>query len=117
MPLYQFSKENGEIVELFFEMKSAPRIGDCLIVNGEWVTRIPSVVNCKTSSVPLDIYNVDKLAQYSTPNETIGETIERSKELSEKRAAQNGGVDPVKARYNKERKKSFEKRRNFKKKP
>jgi hypothetical protein len=108
MPNYLFRKEDGSIIELFFSMKEAPRIGERIILDDfTKAIRLASIPSFK-QGLPNDIYDIDKLAQFSTPHETIGDTMERSRELSHKRAEENGGIDPIKRKffdnYSKERK-------------
>lgn len=99
MPKYSFQKENGEIIELLFSMKEVPKIGEVVTLeNGDCAKRLASISFIK-ESVPRDIYNIDKLSNFSTPHETVGDTMKRSEELSHIRAEQNNGVDPIKQKF------------------
>lgn len=99
MPKYSFQKENGEVIELLFSMKEAPKIGEIVeLDNGECVKRLASISFIK-EAVPRDIYNIDKLSNFSTPHETVGDTMKRSEELSHVRAERNGGIDPIKKEF------------------
>lgn len=113
MPNYVFKKQDGSTIELFFNMNNVPKIGEYYTLeNGEKVKRLATISIIK-ESVPSDIYDIDKLSKFSTPNETIGDTMKRSEELSQKRAEQNGGVDPVQKKFFKE----YSKKRKGKKHP
>ena len=52
----------------------------------------------------LDPYSADSFKKYTDRRKgTVGDLWQLSGELSEKRKAQNGGIDPVKANYAKEK--------------
>jgi len=54
-------------------------------------------LNCESNIDPFD--NKSFIEKTGKMNGTLGEMMDYSKELSEKRKAINGGVDPVKEKY------------------
>ena len=49
-----------------------------------------------------DPWSSNDFVSKSSEKDTVGDRMDRSAELSEKRADQNGGVDPIKQKYFKE---------------
>lgn len=89
-------QETGETAEVFFHMK------DEKVYNGEDGTQTGQwkrVFLIPQASIDANIDPFDKNAFINSQNlkkETIGSTLDRSAEMSERRAAIMGGVDPVK---------------------
>lgn len=96
MPYYEFIKETGETETIFLHMNE-PKV-----YNGEDGTEIglwKRVYHVPQMSLDTRIDPFDKNAFINTQNlkkETVGSTLDRSAEMSEKRAALRGGVDPIK---------------------
>lgn len=101
MPLYLFETSDGEVIELFYSMNDAPRIGETVsLEDGKTAKRIPTLSFIKEGDG--NIYDVNALASKTYKNETLGDTMDRSSELSARRASENGGVDPWKTKSLKE---------------
>ena len=93
MPQYLFEKDTGEIAEVTF------RMSDDKTYNGEDGTEVGRwkriFVNPQLS-VDSHIDPFDKNAFANSKYHTYGDMLDKSAELSEKRAEARGGVDPVK---------------------
>lgn len=103
MPIYLFEHEKTkEVREIFF------RMNDKKIYNGENGKEIGvwhRIFTCPTA-------NIDSISQIQSANDfvritgqkkgSMGDLMSLSKELSEKRAAQNGGIDPIKEKHKKQ---------------
>jgi hypothetical protein len=97
MPYYLFERpDTGDTTEVFFHMS------DDKVFNGEDGTEVGLwkrvYVNPQVST-DTNIDPFDKNAFINTQHhkrETLGTAFDRSAELSEKRAALRGGVDPIK---------------------
>ena len=97
MPYYLFENPTtGETADVFFHMS------DEKVYNGENGTEVglwKRVFVNPQMALDTKIDPFDKNAfinNLSNKRETVGDTFDRSAELSEKRAAARGGVDPVK---------------------
>lgn len=106
MPQYIF-QSGKKIKEFFFNMSEIVSIGKTVEIEGKTWTRIPSLPNTAISTVAKqDISSPQKFAEVTASKRgTYGDLLDLSKELSEKRAAQNNGVDPVAENYKKNHKK------------
>lgn len=96
MPIYVFSHpKTREVKEVFM-----PINGDhTFIENGvEWNREYDFNVSVKSSPISPWKKN-DFLQKTNDMRGNIGDIMDISQELSEKRAEQNGGVDPVKKKY------------------
>ncbi len=97
MPLYTYENpKTGETIDVFQGMSDVHSYID---ENGlEW-KRVFQVPNASIDS-QIDPYNATAFVD-STKNKkgTVGDLFDRSAELSEKRAKQNGGKDPVKEKF------------------
>lgn len=119
MPLYLFKDPNSEeIKEVFFGMNDEKKYIDKDGV--EW-QRTYSLPELKTEPSIDPWNNSDFVNKTANMKGTVGDLLDKSSELSEQRADQNGGVDPLKEKYYKnyskqrggakhhtEKKKSFE---------
>lgn len=100
MPMYIFQHpETEEYREEFFSMNDEKKYTDD---NGvEW-NRVWSAPQLCTEA-PIDPWsNADFVNKTANTKGTLGDMMDRSKELSDKRANENGGVDPVKEKYYKD---------------
>ncbi len=98
MPFYNFQHpESGEIKEIFFHMEDEPKeYKDKEGVTWQRLFSIPQL-STEASIDPWDnTAFIDKTAKQKG---SMGDLMDQSAELSSKRAAQNGGVDPLKKEY------------------
>jgi len=95
MPLYLFAnKDNTEVQEVFFHMNDEKIfIGP----DGETWRRVYTVPQMSIDT-HLDPRNKNEFIRRTEKYKTIGETIDKSRELSEKREAKDG-VDSVKQKH------------------
>jgi hypothetical protein len=96
MPMYIFENpDTGEQKEVFFHMNDEKKYFDD--EKKEWKRVF------MTSQI--NSHNIDPWDNNSFVNETqnmkgnMGDLLDASKEMSEKRSASNGGVDPIKEKY------------------
>lgn len=109
MPLYQFSKVSDPDVKdsFYFSMKDAPELGAVWKdENGiEWKREF--TVPYAASNSQIDPNNANDFVQKTAEKKgTYGNLLDASRELSEKRAKEHGGVDPVQKKYFDEYKKA-----------
>lgn len=99
MPIYLYeNQETGEVHEVFQNMKD-PHV--YFGPNGDedgW-KRIYTVPQASIDSKIDPFKSTDFVHKTAAKKGTYGDLLDRSKELSEKRADLNGGVDPVKQDY------------------
>ena len=96
MPLYLFSHpDTGEMKEVFFQMNDEKVYIDENDI--QW-TREYHSPQLKTQA-SIDPWNNADFVNKTNNKGTMGDLLDRSAELSRKRADQNGGVDPVKEKY------------------
>jgi hypothetical protein len=104
MPVFQFKNINtNEVRDVYI-----PITGDVLFYNGEpgetfisgsWkrdYTNYGVNIGIDTKTDP---FSKSDFVNATNKKMTIGEMMDLSKELSEQRAAKNGGIDPVKQKY------------------
>lgn len=106
MPLYIFEHpKTKEVVELFFGMNDTKEYIDGSGV--KW-NRLYSSPQLSTESSFDPWNNNDFVNKTANMKGSVGDLLNKSAELSEKRAESNGGVDPLKQdyfkKYSKERK-------------
>lgn len=106
MPQYIYRHpEKDEYVEIFQHMKDEHSYSDEDGVKWRRVFTVPQMAMV-TKIDPFDKNQFVRAGE--NKNETVGDMWDRSKEMSEKRADLNGGVDPVREKalenYSKERK-------------
>jgi hypothetical protein len=101
MPLYSFQNvKTGEVKDFFFSMNSVPCIGEIKeIEEQKWKRLVPERVHgiVKGSDNPMSPQQfVEK-----TKNQkgSIGDLLDQSQELSEKRKKTYDGVDPIQNKY------------------
>lgn len=100
MPLYTFENDEGEEKDFFFPMKSAPKIGAVIVEDGVKWKRVYTVPQASTNTRRIDPNSPkDFNRRMDGKNVKIGDMWDESAALSAQRAAQNGGVDPVKQKY------------------
>jgi len=100
MPIYIFKHPNKEkYVEVFFGMNDKK-----FYVDEDGVEWKRSWVSPQLSTeASIDPWSRDDFVnKTSNTKGTLGDMMDRSTELSHKRAEQNGGVDPVKEKYYKD---------------
>ncbi len=101
MPLYAFEsvKNPKKKTELFFSMREAPKVGEVVVDDGvEWkrVFTLP-FASVDTQINPNSVN--DFVEKTGKKKGSVGDLWDCSRELSEKRAKQNNGVDPVKKKH------------------
>lgn len=97
MPLYEFENLKGERTTFFYPVSNYPKIGQIHLDENkiEW-KRVFSVPNA-SSDTNIDPYSQnDFIEKTGKKKGTLGDLYDQSRELSEKRAKDNGGEDPVK---------------------
>lgn len=100
MPYYIFTnKETGEQREIFFHMNDEKVYnGDSNDEVGQWHREY--TVPLAAVDTTIDPFKKNEfIGKLDGKKETLGSMWDRSKELSEARAAKAGGVDPVKQKY------------------
>ena len=105
MPLYTFKHpENDEYVEVVQRMNDEHSYVDPDGLKWKRVFHVPQMA----MATKIDPFSQAQFVRSGDgKNDTIGDMWDRSKEMSERRAEQNGGVDPVREKalkdYSKER--------------
>jgi hypothetical protein len=104
MPLYTFSHpETGETVDLIFGMNDEKKYTDEDAIEWKREFSTPQVNGVGS----IDPWDNKSFIDGTKGKGTMGDLFDRSSELSQKRADQNGGVDPIKEKvykkYSKER--------------
>jgi len=103
MPLYSFVKVNDSYIfrDFFFRMKDVPSVGSVIKDDDgiEWkrVFTIPQAASNITKIDPNSPKDFNR--RLENKNLNIGELWDSSAEMSEARAAKNGGTDPIKEKY------------------
>jgi len=96
MPLYLFKHPHEEFfAEVFFHMEDVKEYIDS--DGNQWIRQYTSP-ELKTEA-SIDPWNNADFVNKTNNKGTLGDLMDRSAELSAKRADQNGGVDPVKEKY------------------
>jgi len=104
MPLYLFKHPKADsFVEIFFGMEDTKEYIDSDGV--KWIRQYTSP-QLKTEASIDPWSNNDFINKTQDSHGSIGDLMDRSKELSERRAQENGGIDPVKEKYYKDYSKS-----------
>lgn len=99
MPIYIFQRESTkEVKEVFQNMNDKHEYFGADGSENDW-KRVFTVPNASidTNVDPFD--SKQFVERTGAKKGTIGSLMDQSKELSEKRAEKNGGVDPVKEKY------------------
>lgn len=97
MPIYSFETEEGNQIDYFFSVKEAPSIGEVISLPMiGLVRRIPTPFYCSEN---VNANSVESFVKKTKATDTMGDLMDRSKELSDKRAKNNGGVDPLKRKF------------------
>lgn len=111
MPMYIFEHpKTGEQAEVFFGMNEEKKHID--EEGTEWKrVFVSSQLSTEGSIDPWD--NADFVNKTGNKKGSYGDILDLSQELSDKRASQNNGVDPVKQKYFKD----YSKQRGGKKHP
>lgn len=97
MPIYIFSNpETKELKEIFFHMDDEKKYIDDQGL--EWDRELSSPqLNTQGSIDPWS--NNDFVNKTANMKGTVGDLLDKSSELSNQRAQENGGVDPLKKKY------------------
>lgn len=96
MPLYTFSNpDTGETIDIFFSMNDKKEYIDDK--GKKWNREYLSPQLSTEASI--DPWNNADFVNKTNNKGTLGDLMDRSAELSAKRADQNGGVDPIKEKY------------------
>jgi hypothetical protein len=102
MPLYEFEKvqDPEQHDSFFFSMAEAPKIGEVIKDDDgvEWKRVITKPYASVDSQIDPNNPN-DFVEKTGKKKGTYGDILDASKELSEKRAKQHGGEDPVQRRF------------------
>lgn len=98
--MYSFSHpETGEVRDIFFNMEDSPK--EYVDETGlQWI-REYSAPELNTQGT-IDPWSNADFVNKTAGKGTMGDLLDRSAELSEKRAQERGGVDPVKEKYYKQ---------------
>jgi hypothetical protein len=98
MPIYLYQCPYTEQVkEVYQSMNEDHRYSEDDV---EW-NRIFTVPQAQIDG-KINCWSVNKFVEKTSKPDTYGALIERSSELSQKRAEQNGGVDPIRAKAEKD---------------
>ena len=110
MPLYPFvHPDTGETKDVFFHMNDDKVYVDTDGVEWKREFHAPQL----NTEASIDPWNNADFVNKTNKGGTVGDLLDRSAELSAKRAEQNGGVDPVKEKYYND----YSKKRNGQKHP
>ena len=98
MPLYTFSHpETGEIIDLIFGMNDEKKYIDKDNIEWSREYHTPQVNGVGI----IDPWSNSDFVDATKGKGTLGDLLDRSTEMSNRRADQNGGIDPVKEKvYN-----------------
>lgn len=108
MPIYEYKHPTtGEKVEI---LQAANDVHEFFDESGIQWERVFSSFFVATDIKP-DPFNTRQFVDKTSKPGTMGDVWDRSAELSAQRAAQNGGVDPIKEKY----KEQYSKKRKGKK--
>lgn len=102
MPLYEFEnvKNPKKHEQFFYSMREAPKVGD--VIKDEKGVEWRRVFTLPFASVDSQIdpnSANDFIEKTGKKKGSYGDILDASKELSEKRAKQNGGVDPLQKKF------------------
>lgn len=99
MPLYIYeNKETGEIREVFQNMKDKHEYFGEVGNEDSW-KRVFTVPQASIDSEIDPFKPSDFVEKTGKKKGSYGDVLDRSAELSEKRADLNGGIDPIKRKY------------------
>lgn len=103
MPVHDFINETtGEITTVYVPIGEPPSSHQAQVVDGRTLKRLYEAPRMAISTAAGDMTAEDFRRVTEGKKMTVGEMYDASKEMSEARAARNGGVDPVKqAAYDK----------------
>ena len=102
MPVYEFAAEDGKVISVLVRLDEPDSARAQQTVDGKVYKRVYSAPLASHDSIPKDGSRKEFWAATTAKNIKVGDMWELSKEMSEKRAAKNGGVDPVKAQFYKD---------------
>jgi len=96
MPYYDFSHpETGEVTEVFQSMLDKHEYID---ENGVKWNRVFTVPNAGVDTINLDPFSSKDFLKKTSKEGSVGDLMDRSKEMSEKRK-QKEGFDPIQKKY------------------
>jgi hypothetical protein len=99
MPIYQFSNpETDEVIDIVQKMKDEHVYIDDKGLEWERVWMIPNA----SIDTQVDPFDSKKYLDATRKKQNMGDMFDQARELSEKRAQQAGGEDPIKKKYLKE---------------
>lgn len=109
MPLYEFQKvdEPEKTDTIFYAMKDVPKVGE--IITDEKGVKWKRIFTLPYAGVDTKIDHnsaQDFVEKTGKKKGSVGDLFDASKEASEKRAKERGGVDPVQEKFFKDYKKS-----------
>ncbi len=115
MPQYVFERVDDPSVkqDIFYHMKAAPSVGTVVTIEGVKWKRIFTRPQASFDT-RVDPYSArDFVKATNKSGDNVGALWDRAKELSQKRAAKEGGTDPVRKQFFD----NYSKRRHGKKHP
>lgn len=102
MPNYLFtSQTTGETREFFYHMRDVPKVSAIIDIDGEKWRREMTMPQAAPNGIkPLDPHSAKQfVAKTGAMKGTIGDMLDLSKEMSEKRAEKHGEKDPIKEKF------------------
>lgn len=103
MPQYSFTSLDGSTTtQLYYPMKTAPRAGDIVEVNGIQWRRVFTAPQMATKGLkPVDPFSQKQFREKTGAMKggTVGDLWDYSKELSQRREEKTGTADPVRQKY------------------
>ncbi len=111
MPVFDFQHvESGEIISVYLSVKEPKESYSTQIKDGKTYKRVYSAPLAASNIIRGNMSKEDFRKVTTGKNYNVGDLYDISKEMSEERAAKNGGKDPVKEKFYKD----YEKRLNRK---
>jgi hypothetical protein len=98
MPEYVFQSTSGKTQDLYYKISEAPKVGETIMIEGKPWTRIFTVPQARIA-VTIDPFSkADFVKKIDGKNDTLGDTWDRSEEMSQKRRDKEG-IDPVREKH------------------
>jgi len=101
-PTYYFELESDDSIhtDIYYSFKDAPRIGAIIDHEGQKWRRMPTMPQANSDSQAIDAFCQRQFTEKTGKMKgNWGQLNDFSAEMSEKRAQQAGGLDPVKEKY------------------
>lgn len=102
MPVLDFESEDGKIISVLVRITEPDEARHVQIVDGVTYKRVYAAPTAIKDTKHGDATKEDFGRMTEGKNMTVGQMQDLAKELSEERAAKNGGIDPVKEKYYKD---------------